>query len=42
MDIGTEDAPYVIEPITEPVPNKEPAPAPKEPTPVEDPELIPA
>jgi hypothetical protein len=37
VDIGTEDAPYVIEPIVEPIPNKTPEPAPVEPAPVKEP-----
>jgi hypothetical protein len=31
MDLGKEAAPYVIEPLVEPVPGREPSPAPVEP-----------
>ena len=42
MDIGKESEPYVIEPLEDPVPNREPAPAPEEPVYAPDREKVPA
>lgn len=42
MDIGKESEPYVVEPIEDPVPNREPAFAPEEPLVAPDREKVPA
>lgn len=47
MDIGKESAPYVIEPMVEPVPGRTPVPAPEPepfvvPEPAREPEKVPA
>lgn len=41
MDIGKEDAPYVIEPVESPIPSREPVTTP-EPERVQEPEKVPA
>lgn len=41
MEIGTDPTTITIEPVEEPVPDREPAPTP-DPVPVEEPEKVPA